>query len=291
MNPIGIYLRHLRDAFTTAVELQDFARKWGHSKDALPDGDGHPVFVLPGFMLNDLIMSPLLGVLRDKGYNAYSWDMGVNTGASEETAEKLGQRLQKIYKDNGGKKVSIVGQSLGGIYARELAREYPDMVRAVITLDSPFGIGMKMDGVPGWLVNMITFMTSKKFALTNKGMGERLLTPPPVPTTSIYSKIDPIADWKVCLNPAAPKAENIEVESSHVGSIWSIPVLKVVLDRLSQPEKSWKPHPAGGTETPPKHPRWKPAPGADWRLFGQAPAAPAMKPARRPRPRTAIATT
>jgi hypothetical protein len=105
---------------------------------------------------------------------------------------------------------------------------------------------------------------------------KRCLTPPPVPTTSIYTKDDGIVNWKAAINPAGPQVENIEVDGSHIGMVFNPLAIAAVLDRLSQPEGSWKPFDAKSyshiaypeTDTQghdPKNPGFKP--GKDQSIF------------------------
>src|SRR4051794_39206508 len=102
-----------------------------------PRGDGHPVLALPGFLASDLSMAPMRRYLKELGYDAYAWNMGRNLGGVASRRGALRDLLQRIHETT-GRKVSVVGWSLGGIYARDLALQMPDLVRSVITLGSPF---------------------------------------------------------------------------------------------------------------------------------------------------------
>jgi hypothetical protein len=222
-----------------AAEMAQFMRHWPKTRDTLPEGDGHPVLVLPGFLTTDHFTSTLRRCIDEKGYKTYAWEGGLNTGFNDRTAQHLRGQLEKIYKENGNRKVSIVGHSLGGIYARELAREFPHMVRCVVTMGSPAG----MIGKPGAAAPVVGHL----YEMFNPASGHNDLdlqvrgqTPPPVPTTSIYSRQDGIVHWKACLNPATPKAENIAVSGGHLGIVLNVPAIAAVLDRLSQPEGKWK---------------------------------------------------
>ncbi|HKA84411.1 MAG TPA: hypothetical protein VKD21_11140, partial [Acidimicrobiales bacterium] len=87
----------------------------------MPAGDGHPVLVLPGFMADDASTVALRSVLRSRGYRVHGWGLGRNLGPRASVVERLVGRLDAIHGDS-GRAVSLVGWSLGGIYARELAR-------------------------------------------------------------------------------------------------------------------------------------------------------------------------
>ena len=102
-----------------------------------PRGDGHPVLTLPGFLATDLSMVPMRHYLSELGYVAHAWRMGRNTGSVSRTRIALRDRLREIFEES-GRKVSLVGWSLGGVYARDLALRAPEMVRYVVTLASPF---------------------------------------------------------------------------------------------------------------------------------------------------------
>lgn len=206
-----------------------------------PKGDGHPVLVIPGFLATDHTTVPLRGFLDKLGYKTYGWENGVNAGLTEEKIGRLYAQLKKISDENGGKKVSIIGWSLGGIEAHVMAHEVPEMIRGIITLGSPFGINEHPDATPKMLVDTIQFLNQEKYTLKAPGMPERMLTPSPtVPTTSIYSKTDGIAGWRACLNPEAPLAENIEIEdASHIGFVLNPRVLGVIANRLAQEEGKW----------------------------------------------------
>src|SRR5213083_2957938 len=102
-----------------------------------PKGDGHPVLTLPGFLASDLSMAPMRRYLKELGYDTYAWNMGRNLGGVAGKRGALGDLLTRIHETT-GRKVSIIGWSLGGVYARDLAVQLPDMVRSIITLGSPF---------------------------------------------------------------------------------------------------------------------------------------------------------
>jgi len=175
-----------------------------------PQGDGHPVLVLPGFLAGPTSTQFLRNVLRQLNYRVYDWGLGYNMGYRGSMKESLPARLHHIKERAGGSRVSIIGWSAGGIYARELARALPDDVRSVITLGSPF-------------------------------RGNHRAQPLSVPTTCIYSKSDGIVAWQCCTSLPAPETENIEVRSSHLGYGHNVQTLSVIADRLAQPENSWRP--------------------------------------------------
>jgi len=201
-----------------------------------PNGDGHPVLVLPGFMASDLSTRALRRFLRDKRYSPHGWRLGRNLGPNAELITKLVERLQELHRRH-GRRVSLVGWSLGGIYARELARGMPDLVRQVITLASPFR-DLDAVNVPSFLKGR----ARRRTAVPDDGsVRARLREPLSVPTTAIVSRTDAIASWQSCCTEPGPFAENLEVDSSHCGIGHHPVVLLTIADRLAQPEGAWKP--------------------------------------------------
>ena len=204
-----------------------------------PRGDGHPVLVLPGFTTTDLSTTVLRRYLTRLGYDAHAWELGRNLGpkAIGQQGEKLIARLEDIYAAT-GKKVSLVGWSLGGIIARQLSRRRPDLVRQIITLGSPFAGDPRATNV--W--RLYEFMSGQK--LKDPDTEAQLREShdiPPVPSTAIYSKADGIVAWQNCLEPASATTDNIEVPGSHCGLGVNPVVLFAVADRLAQGEDAWQP--------------------------------------------------
>jgi len=198
----------------------------------LPVGDGHPVLVLPGLGASDFSTLSLRNFLRNRGYTPYAWKQGFNFGPKQGVLQGCRQQLQHI-ADRHREKVSLLGWSLGGIYARELAKELPDRTRCVITLGTPFA------GHPR-ATNAWRFyeMVSGQSVHDHELLGQ-LRDPPPVPTTSIYSKTDGVVAWQCSLNPEAPQAENIEVHASHIGMGMNPLALYAIADRLAQDPAHW----------------------------------------------------
>lgn len=183
--------------------------------ERLPRGDGHAVLVLPGLLADDRSTEALRDLLRSLGYRSYAWRQGVNLGPTQQIVDGLSQRVDELLEKNGS--MSIVGWSLGGIFARGIARERPDSVRQVITLGSPIRLA------------------------SSGGRGGGARGPLPVPTTSIYSRTDGIVHWSSSLVKASPRAENVEVIGSHIGLGVNPSVAVVIADRLAQPTGSWSP--------------------------------------------------
>ena len=197
-----------------------------------PRGDGHPVLVLPGLVQSDLSTQPLRSFLNSRGYRASGWGLGRNSGRAGLVDESLLQRLQALH-DEHGRTVSLIGWSMGGLFARALARRAPQLVRQVITLGSPFTGPAKASNA--W--RMYETLSGERAG--DPAVVERFRGPLAVPTTSIYSRRDGIVAWQCCVDAPGPQAENIAVTSTHCGMGHHPAVLYAVADRLAQPEGRW----------------------------------------------------
>jgi len=202
-------------------------------------GDGHAVLVLPGLLAGDFSTAPLRGFLRDLCYDARGWKLGMNRGPSGRLSQGMEARLVHLAKRH-GRKVSLVGWSLGGIYARELARGHPELVRCVITLATPF-----RDISATHAARLVPIRPGGRPLHEARELHAWLAQPIDVPTTSIYSRSDGIVHWQSCLEQAGPERENVEVSSSHTGMGFHPRVLEVLADRLAQPEGAWRPYRSG----------------------------------------------
>ena len=201
-------------------------------------GDHHPVLILPGFLADDPSTVPLRYVLRGQGYWVHGWQLGRNLGPTQRIIDGLIARLTTLYERH-EKPVSIVGWSLGGIYARRLARRYPHMVRQVITLGSPFRIDPERNrsAVSG-LYDRLSPRHSVSVDELLPGHEAGHLT---VPTTAIYTRTDGVVRWWQCIESVGDERENIEVRGSHSGLGFNTAVIYAISDRLAQPAGDWKP--------------------------------------------------
>jgi pimeloyl-ACP methyl ester carboxylesterase len=198
-----------------------------------PSGDGHPVMCLPGLAAPDGTTRPLRGFLKRRGYEAYGWGQGTNLGLRPGVMEHMLDRLERIYL-RANRKVSLIGWSLGGIFAREIAKMRPHMVRQVISLGSPFAGHPK--STHAWRV--YEFTAGHK--TTEPPIHTHLAVPPPVPTTSIYSRSDGVVAWQGCVNKPSDLTDNIEIEGAHCGLGHNPLALVAIADRLAQPDGLWK---------------------------------------------------
>jgi pimeloyl-ACP methyl ester carboxylesterase len=223
---LGLLLAEIRGIFEFNASLMLSPFLMG-----APRGDGHPVLTLPGFLASDLSMAPMRRYLTELGYDPHAWRMGRNVGGIARVRTALRSRLAEIHQST-GRKVSIVGWSLGGVYARDLALHAPQMVRYVVTLGSPFANDVRA-----------TNATRLYEALSGETVGsdpellQALAGDLPVPTTSIYSRADGVVNWHTCRLRPSDTSENIEVHlASHVGLGVNPAVLWAVADRLAQAE-------------------------------------------------------
>ena len=197
-----------------------------------PLGDGHTVVVFPGLTAGDTTTVPLRRYLDSRNYDAQGWGQGLNLGPREGVLDNAKRQLQTA-ADASGRKVSLVGWSLGGVYARELAKELPDLVRCVITLGTPFSGHHRSTNA--WRIYQLASGRDVERETENYNLPEA----PPVPTTSIYSRTDGVVAWRGSIQaPAAhnPHTENIEVVASHCGIGLNPSAWWAVADRLGQPQ-------------------------------------------------------
>lgn len=193
-------------------------------------GDGHPVVIFPGLGANGLSVSILRDYCRSLGYDAFDWGQGFNTGPKGHLDEWLSDLRHSISKllDAKGPQASLIGWSLGGLYAREVAKLMPRQVRQVITIGTPFNAGPDHTHA-GWLYGVLNGGPAK----IDTALARRLRTPPPLPTTSIYSRSDGVVSWRACRHARRmPQVHDIEVDSSHIGMGWNRGVLETVKDKL-----------------------------------------------------------
>ena len=208
----------------------------------LPKGDGRPILVLPGFSASDRSTEPLRWFLRDLGYNVFAWELGRNIGPTKQIVDGLKSRLELIHS-RFEEPVTVIGWSLGGIYARALADHFASRVRHVITLGSPFRISDRSDTNAAPLYSAM----SDRHAVPNltELHFKSYRGAPKVPSTSIFTRTDGVVPWRSCVDDAAPRSENIEVRGSHMGLGHNSAALLVLADRLRLELDEWRPYEPG----------------------------------------------
>jgi hypothetical protein len=232
-------LLNMTEPFRALIDLSvmHLSEPWLNSQIG---GDGHPVLIIPGFTASDRSTVVLRKFLSNLGYFPVRWDQGINFGIRHEFFEGVAGLLHQLHEEYGCR-VSLVGQSLGGIYARELAKLFPDLVRQVITLGSPFN---DSEGTASNVTGLYKMFNPDHMTKAAQIQDEHwdLAAAPPVPTTCIFSKSDGICHWRACLQHGGhDDVENVEVIASHTGMGVNAQSLFVIADRLAQRRKNWKP--------------------------------------------------
>lgn len=197
-------------------------------------GQGRPVLVFPGLGANDLTTQPLRRLLDDLGYRTYPWAQGFNFGPRHGVLERCVAHLRQIEQAH-GQPVSLLGWSLGGLYARELAKLHPELARCVITLGTPFTGHPKATNA--WRFYQLVSGQS----VDDHELLAQIRKSPAVPTSSIYSRSDGVVSWRCSVMEPGPLAENIEVQASHLGMAMNPMVVYAVADRLAQDPAHWRP--------------------------------------------------
>ncbi|MCE9523950.1 MAG: lysophospholipase [Alphaproteobacteria bacterium] len=192
----------------------------------VPPGDGHAVLVFPGFLTGDWATKELIAWLGKIGYDARGWGRGSNWGPSA-TALKKCEVLLDEASERSGRKVTLIGRSLGGLYARELAKDHPEKVVRVVTLGTPLKFPIATPLSP------FADALSGNFDPVFLKRANDLTRNPPVPVTAIYSRKDGIVPWKACLVDESPTAENIEIDSPHTIMGANPQAMRVIAERLA----------------------------------------------------------
>ncbi|HEX6707330.1 MAG TPA: alpha/beta fold hydrolase [Albitalea sp.] len=205
----------------------------------LPRGDGHPILVFPGLGAADFTTWPLRLFLQSRGYVTYPWHQGFNFGPREGVLDGCIEQARSIV-DKHQRPLSLIGWSLGGIYAREVAKAMPDDARCVITLGTPF------TGNPRATNAWRFYELVSGHSVQDPEVIAQVRKPPPLPTTSIYSRTDGIVAWRCSVNEVGPQAENIELHASHVGMGMNPIALYAIADRLAQEPGRWQPFDVSG---------------------------------------------
>ena len=219
------------------MELSCLSLSWSRMIARAPQGDGHPVMAVPGFTTGDDSTLLLRRYMTRLGYKSLPWLQGTNTG-NPKLLEGVMRRFYRLHQSLGCQ-ISLVGHSLGGVFAREIARQFPEAVRCVITLGSPYAA--TASGTTNVLVEKLFERMS---GLTVEEMRAQVPVadvhePLQMPATSIYSKEDGVVGWRTCIEPETERAESIQVMGSHVGLAMNPVTLKIIADRLAQDPSEW----------------------------------------------------
>lgn len=208
----------------------DFARHQLSKTLPAKAGDGHPVVLFPGLGADGHSLAPLREHCRHLGYDAVDWGQGFNTGPEGDLDTWLAVLQGRVEDLLAGhaQPATLIGWSLGGLYARELGKLMAPRLRQVITIGTPFNADADHTHA-GWLFRLL----SGGSMMLDPALSQRLRTPPPLRTTSIYSRSDGIVAWQTCRHDRRTKrVSDIDVDSSHIGMGWNREVLDAVAGRL-----------------------------------------------------------
>lgn len=225
----------LSEPLRAATEFAGY--RFGKPHDAKP-GDGHPVILFPGLGSDGKSVATLRAYCNKLGYDAFDWGQGFNNGPKGDFDEWLQALKSRIVDLLSGhtQPATLIGWSLGGFYARELAKLMGPQIREVITMGTPFNAEADHTNV-GWLFRLLNG-TALAY---DPALSHRLRTPPSMRTTSIYSRSDGIVSWKTCCHlERSDLVHDIEIRGSHLGMSWNRNVLAVVADRLAQQQGPWR---------------------------------------------------
>ena len=191
-----------------------------------PRGNGKRVLVWPGFGASNASTAVLRNYLKFFGYRASGWDIGRNDGDVLGMLEVL---KEKVLLEAHNAPVTLVGWSLGGYLAREVARECPDQVRHVVTMGSPVIGGPKYTSIAAAFDDAQNSLDE-----IERLVDERYAEPLTVPVTALYSKSDGVVAWQACIDERSPNVEHIEVFTSHAGFGFDARVFQLVAARIAQ---------------------------------------------------------
>jgi len=204
---------------------------------AAPRGDGHPVIVVPSFLRGDGHTAPLRRFLKGCGYAVEGWGLGTNLGPTAAALAGIEALLGAVHRRH-GRKVTLIGHSLGGVIARELAKQHPDQVRQLVVLASPIRLPTASPLEP--IYKLLARWHSVDPTATGAAAAFNL--PPAVPATAIYTKSDGIVAWQSCREVEGERRESIEVKGAHGTMVRNLAAWRIIADRLAQPEGEWRPY-------------------------------------------------
>ena len=200
---------------------------------AAPRGDGRPILLIPGLATSDLSNVVMRRFLNGLGYRARGWGLGANLG--NRTVGPGAMRLEGLvrgYYEEAGEPLAVIGVSLGGILARLAAHRFPEMVREVITVSSPFAGDPRATNV--WPA--FQWLSGNKIDDPEvEAMRALAAAPPPVPTTAIWSATDGFVNPNLCRSPTC---RSIEVTGGHLGVQFRPQVLLAIANVLDGADRA-----------------------------------------------------
>jgi len=195
----------------------------------IPDGDGRLLVLVPGYGADEWSMRPLKKFLKSINYQVFDWGHGRNRGHVKQDTERLAETIQTIYKNHSDTKVTLIGWSLGGVLAREVARISPEWVKEVITMGTPLMGGPKYTVVAKkyakTMAKDLDHYEAEIHEINSQGIKQ--------PVTVIYSKSDGIVGWRAAVDRYNIQARNVEVKCSHLGMVVNAEVWQVIATTLA----------------------------------------------------------
>lgn len=204
------------------------ARAWrgfGHLRERGPE-DGPRVMVLPGFLATDRTTLGLQRALAAAGYRVTGWSLGFNRGARPDTIERINEHLERF---SGGRPVLLIGWSLGGLFAREVAKARPDIVRGVVTLGSPFSGSLRANNV--WRL----YQRVSGHPVDKLPIDADIPAKPPVPTVAIWSRRDGVVAPASARGEPGESDRQIEFTCTHMAFATSAPAFRRVVTAIGEP--------------------------------------------------------
>ena len=202
---------------------------------AAPRGDGHPVIVVPSFLRGDGHTAALRRFLAGCGYAALGWGLGTNLGPTAAALDGIETLLATVHRRH-GRKVTLIGHSLGGVIARELAKQHPDQVRQVVMLASPIQLPTASPLEP------VYKLLTRWHSIDPTSAAAAFNLPPEIPATAIFTKSDGIVAWQSCREVEGERRESIEIRGAHGTMVRNLAAWRIIADRLAQPEDEWRPY-------------------------------------------------
>jgi alpha-beta hydrolase superfamily lysophospholipase len=209
-----------------------------HYPDDLPRGHGETVLLIPGFLAGDWTMHPLRDFLRHLDYRVEFAGVALNLGPTKGFLPHLEQAVERLHAESGGP-IILIGQSLGGAFARVLAHRHPEKISHVVTLASPirFPVATPLESI----VKLMAPLHGPDVV----ALRDEIERTPPVPVTALYSQDDGIIDWRCCLQDESDNCTNVEVTGAHSAMGFNPEAQAAVARALADANEKYSKGPAG----------------------------------------------
>lgn len=245
LKPVPGFAARLASESRFALEFAQFEASLlhgsGHVAEGLPGGDGRQVLVIPGFAFSDLSTLPVRLALQASGYRVVLSRIHWNVGCSDRAVDKLARVAAEAVERDGGRRLSVVGHSRGGMLARGLAARHPELVSRVVSLGAPLNHEFAFYEIPRPALEALKIahrldpeLRERRCATPSCTCPYMAATKRPMPREveliSLYTKTDGIVDWRACV---VPGARNIEVDGTHLGMGLKPSTTRVVLEELA----------------------------------------------------------